>query len=150
ALAQASLHRVDLQLERAIYQDEQEEGQAEGHQIGDSPHLEARKEVELAVRSEETEEARQLKSDCQKPRSRVRRIEPLSLDRAVYDGLGEVERQEIRYLRDQDERQDEQLFAPTISKYVFEKIGFHDDPQSRGEPWDARPARHHDDRTCSR
>src|SRR4030095_1877582 len=87
--------------------------------------------------------------EAQIPSRCIGGIESLALDGAVHDRLWQVEREGIGQLRDHDESHNEQLFAPAVAKYVFEKIGFHDNSESRGEPGGTRPARRHNDRACS-
>src|SRR5262245_14486901 len=81
--------------------------------------------MDSAIRIVGRQELRQVKGDDEVPGRGVRRLEPLPLDWLVDDGLWQVQGQEVGHLGNQHNRQNHQLLAPTMTPYVFEKIGFH-------------------------
>ena len=88
ALAEAALVGVDVKLEGAVDDDEQEKNQAEVNERGETVELQTREEIDRPPE-------RQIESQLHVCLRGARRREALALNRAVDDELGQIEREKI-------------------------------------------------------
>jgi hypothetical protein len=102
ALAHPPLHRVDLELEPAVQDDQAEEQDRQREEVGDAVQVEAEQALH-----------------------RVDRREGDALDRLVDDGLRQVEREVIDHHRRDHQRHDQHLIALAVTQDEAEKAAFH-------------------------
>ncbi len=118
-LAEPALVGVDVELEEAVDDDEQQE---DGAQCVERLHARQRKALEYL----ETADARQPEAEVEKPLRRARLLEALALDRPVDDLLRQVEGHEIGDHRDGDDQQNPELLLARVGPDVPGESIFHE------------------------
>ena len=106
ALAQPALVGVDVELEQAVDDHQEQEDQGKRHQGVEALQVDTRENLNAAARQEP---GGHIDGDAEIMLGRVLRREPPALDGAVDDQLGQVERQEVGRHRRQHDEQDVNL-----------------------------------------